>query len=48
MHEHRTVKIRKCRCMKFLWIISDCPAGMRKWHISYVAMLLYRKWDSGV
>ena len=30
-----TVKRRKCRCMKFLCIISGCPAGAWKWHISY-------------
>ncbi len=23
----------KYRCMKFLCIISGCPAGARKWHI---------------
>ena len=37
--------IHKCRCMKFSRIISGCPAGARKWHISYVAMLLYNKKD---
>ena len=35
MHEHCTTKMRKCWCMKFLCIISGCPAGARKWHISY-------------
>ena len=25
MHEHRTTKMRKCQCMKFLCIISGCP-----------------------
>ena len=45
MHERRTTKTRKCQCMKFSRIISGCPAGMRKWHISYVAMLLYNKKD---
>ena len=34
MHEHCTTKMRKCWCMKFLCIISGCPAGARKWHIS--------------
>ena len=43
MHEYRTTKMRKCRCMKFLCIISGCPAGARKWHISYFAMLLHSK-----
>lgn len=33
------------QCMKFLCIISSCPAGARKWHISYVAMLLHSKKD---
>ena len=45
MHERRTTKTRKCQCMKFSHIISGCPAGARKWHISYVAMLLYNKMD---
>ena len=45
MHEQRTTNMHKCRCMKFLRIISGCPAGARKWHISYVAMLLYNKKD---
>ena len=27
---HRTMKIRKYRCMQFLCIISGCPAGARK------------------
>ena len=40
MQERRTTKTRKCQC-----IISGCPAGARKWHISYVAMLLYNKKD---
>ena len=30
--------------MKFLCIISGCPAGARKWHISYFAMLLHSKY----
>ena len=41
----RTTKMHKCQCMKFSCIISGCPAGARKWHISYVAMLLYNKKD---
>ena len=45
MHEQRTTKTRKCQCMKFSRSISSCPAGARKWHISYVAMLLYNKKD---
>ena len=35
MPEHRTTKMRKYRRMKFLCIISGCPTGARKWHISY-------------
>ena len=35
MHEYRTTKMRKCRCMKFLCIISGCPAGARKWQICH-------------
>ena len=45
MHEQRTANMHRCQCMKFSRIISGCPAGMRKWHISYVAMLLYNKKD---
>ena len=45
MHERRTTKTRKYQCMKFSRSISGCPAGARKWHISYVAMLLYNKKD---
>ena len=29
--------------MKGSCILSGCPAGARKWHISYFAMLLHRK-----
>ena len=43
MHEHRTTEMCKCRRMKLLCIISGCPAGARKWHISYFAMLLHSK-----
>ena len=35
MQERCTTKTRKCRCMKILCIISGCPAGTGKWHISY-------------
>ena len=45
MHEQRTTKTRKCQCMKFSCIISGCPAGARKWHISYVDMLFHSKKD---
>ena len=31
------------RYMKFLCIISGCPTGARKWHISYFAMRLHSK-----
>ena len=34
MHAHRATKMYECRCMKFLCIISGCPEGARKWHIS--------------
>ena len=30
-------------CMKFSCTISGCPAGARKWHISYFATLLHSK-----
>ena len=43
MHERCITKMRKCQCMKFLCIISGCPAGARKWHISDFAMLLHSK-----
>ena len=43
MQERCTTKTRKCRCMKFLCIISGCPAGARKWHIPDFAMLLHSK-----
>ena len=35
MQERCTTKMRKGISMKFLCIISGCPAGARKWHISY-------------
>ena len=38
MHEQCTANMHKCQCMKFSCIISGCPAGARKWHISYFAM----------
>ena len=43
MHEQCTANMHKCQCMKFSCIISGCPAGARKWHISYFAMLLHGK-----
>ena len=38
MHEQRTANMHKCQCVKFSRVISGCPAGARKWHISYFAM----------
>ena len=43
MHEQCTANMHKCQCMKFSCIISGCPAGARKWHISCFAMLLHSK-----
>ena len=43
MHEQRTANMHKCQCVKSWCIISGCPAGARKWHISYFAMLLHSK-----
>ena len=43
MPEHRTTEMRKCRRMKFLCIISGCPTGARKGHISIFAVLLHSK-----
>ena len=43
MHEHCTTTMCKDISMKFLCIISGCPAGARKWHISDFAMLLHSK-----
>ena len=43
MHEQCSANMHKCQCMKFSCIISGCPAGARKWHISYFAMLLHGK-----
>ena len=37
--------MHRCQCMKFSRIISGCPAGARKWHISYVDMLFHSKKD---
>ena len=48
MHEHCTTKMCKGISMKFLCIISGCPAGARKWHISNFAMLLHSKYLPGV
>ena len=45
MPEHRATEMRKCRRMKFLCIISGCPAGARKWHISHFAVLLHSKYS---
>ena len=36
MCEHRTAKMRKGISMKFLCIISGCPAEAWKWHISFL------------
>ena len=38
MHEQCTANMHKCQCVKSWCIISGCPAGARKWHISYFAM----------
>ncbi len=38
MREHRTTKMHKCRCVKYLCILSGCHAGARKWRISYFAI----------
>ena len=43
MREHRTAKMRKGISMKFLCIISGCPAGARKWHIFLFSMRMHRK-----
>ena len=43
MHEQRTANMHKCQCMKGSCILSGCPAGARKWHISYFSMLLHSK-----
>ena len=43
MHEYRTTKTRKCRCMKFLCIISGCPAGARKWQIRHSIRAVARR-----
>ena len=43
MHEQRATNMYKCQCVKFSCIISGCPAGARKRHISYFAMLLHNK-----
>ena len=39
MHAHRTANRRKCRRMKLLCILSGCPRGARKGHISIFAVL---------
>ena len=43
LFSHKICRIRTAHtanemCMKFSCIISGCPAGARKWHISYFAM----------
>ena len=43
MHEQRATNMYKYQCVKFSCIISGCPAGARKRHISYFAMLLHSK-----
>ena len=43
MHEQRTTNMYKCQCVKFSCIISGCPAGAGKWHISYFSVLLHSK-----
>ena len=46
MPKHRTTNMCKCQSMKVLCILSGCPAGARKWHISYFVMLLHSKMDT--
>ena len=41
MHAHRITNRRKCRRMNLLCILSGCPAGARKGHISIYAVLLH-------
>lgn len=48
MQERRTTNMCKCQSMKVLCILSGCPAGARKWHISYFVMLLHSKSSQGV
>lgn len=43
MHERCATNMHKCQCVKFLCILSGCPAGAGKWHISYFSMRLHRK-----
>ena len=43
MHAHRIANRRKCRRMKLLCILSGCPVGTRKGHISIFAVLLHSK-----
>ena len=43
LHARCIAKIRQCRCMKFLRILSGRSAGARKRHISYFSMLLHSK-----
>ena len=48
LFSHKICRIRTAHtanemCMKFSCTISGCPAGARKWHISYFATLLHSK-----
>ena len=43
MHAHRIANRRKCRRMNLLCILSGCPTGARKGHISIFAVLLHSK-----
>ena len=43
MHAHRIANRRKCRRMKLLCILSDCPTEARKGLISICAVLLHSK-----
>ena len=43
MHAHRIANRRKCRRMKLLCILSDCPTEARKGRISIFAVLLHSK-----
>ena len=50
LFSHKICRIRTAHtanemCMKFSCTISGCPAGARKWHISYVDMLFHSKKD---
>lgn len=47
MHARHIAKKRQRRCMKFLCILSACPAGAGKRHISCFAMLFHSKKNMG-